>query len=57
MVTKIAGFLTKGLEQQVLEDLRRFKQIMETGEVPLSDASIQRERPAQPLPDELVARR
>jgi len=57
VVTKIAGFFGKALEQQVLEDLRRFKQLMEVGEIPVSEASIQRERPAQPPPDELVARR
>ncbi len=39
------------LDQVVLEDLRRFKQWIEVGEIPVSDASIRRERPAQPPPD------
>jgi uncharacterized membrane protein len=34
-------------EQQVREDLRRFKQLMETGEIPLSDGPSMW-RPAQP---------
>ncbi|SCG74976.1 SRPBCC family protein [Micromonospora coxensis] len=45
-------------EQQVRDDLRRFKQVLETGEVVRSDASPEgislrqqfRQRPAQPLP-------
>jgi uncharacterized membrane protein len=37
--------------QQVASDLRRFKQVMELGEVVVSDASIAGPRPAQPLPD------
>jgi uncharacterized membrane protein len=45
-------------EQQVEDDLRRFKQVMETGEVIRSDGSpegpkasrLLRQRPAQPLP-------
>jgi uncharacterized membrane protein len=41
-------------EQQIRDDLRRFKQIMETGEIPLSD-SISLKRPAQPAasPEEI----
>ncbi|SCF26544.1 Polyketide cyclase / dehydrase and lipid transport [Micromonospora purpureochromogenes] len=45
-------------EQQIRDDLRRFKQVLETGEVVRSDASPQgitlhqqlKQRPAQPLP-------
>jgi uncharacterized membrane protein len=48
--------------QQVKDDLRRFKQVMETGEVVRSDASpegptarrLLRQRPAQPPVDEVV---
>lgn len=35
-------------DQQVREDLRRFKQLVETGEVPLSDGPALR-RPARPV--------
>jgi uncharacterized membrane protein len=37
-------------EQQIEEDLRRFKQLMESGEVPLSDGPGMK-RPAQPAED------
>ena len=56
-----AGLLGKGIaklfgeepEQQVAADLRRFKQVMETGEVVVSDATLpgtgyMEQRPAQP---------
>ena len=40
-------------QQQIREDLRRFKQVMETGEVAISDG-LGLWRPAQPAPaDEL----
>jgi uncharacterized membrane protein len=46
-------------EQQVSDALRRFKQVMETGEPILSDATAEghklRQHPAQPLEDERVA--
>ena len=46
-------------KQQVHDDLRRFKQVMEVGEVVLSDASAVRSmHPAQPLAsDEAVTTR
>jgi uncharacterized membrane protein len=48
----IARLLGEEPEQQVREDLRIFKQVMETGEVTLSDATVEGEhflrRPAQP---------
>jgi uncharacterized membrane protein len=50
---KIAHLFSGGFEQLTLEDLRRFKQLMETGELVRSDARIGGERPAQPPPDEL----
>jgi uncharacterized membrane protein len=41
-------------DQQTADDLRRFKQILETGEVVVSDATVGdrkvRQRPAQPAP-------
>jgi uncharacterized membrane protein len=45
--------MNRAPEQQVLDDLRRFKQIMETGEIVRSDATPQGsgqmlQRPAQP---------
>jgi hypothetical protein len=48
--------------QQVRDDLRRFKQVMETGEVVLSDGSpegtlairLARQRPAHPLESEPI---
>jgi len=50
--------------QQVRDDLRRFKQVMETGEVVLSDGSLEgagqgasKQRPAQAPEEELEARR
>jgi uncharacterized membrane protein len=46
---RIARLLAKGMEVQVNGDLRRFKQILETGEVVHSDASIHRgPHPARP---------
>jgi uncharacterized membrane protein len=47
------------LRAKVKDDLRRFKQLVETGEIPRSDATPEgesaehklRQRPAQPLPD------
>ena len=43
----IARLFGEEPEQQVRDDLRRFKQIVETGEIPISDAPGLR-RPAQP---------
>ena len=50
----IAGLFGEEPTQQIRDDLRRFKQVMETGEVVLSDGSLQgagqgphRQRPAQ----------
>jgi uncharacterized membrane protein len=42
-------------EQQVKDDLRRFKQLMETGEIPLSDGPALW-RPAQPAADTATVR-
>jgi uncharacterized membrane protein len=42
-------------EQQIEEDLRRFKQLMEAGEVPLSDGPGMK-RPAQPAADARAVR-
>jgi uncharacterized membrane protein len=50
-------------QQQVDEDLRRFKQVMETGEIVRSEGSpegvdvrrLLRQRPAQPLPEPVGA--
>ena len=52
----IARLFGEEPDQQVHEDLHRFKQLMETGEVPLSDGPSLW-RPAQPVanPDELRA--
>jgi uncharacterized membrane protein len=48
---RIARLMARGLETQVDGDLRRFKQIAETGEVVRSDASIHRgPHPAAPPP-------
>ena len=46
----IAWLFGEEPEQQVKDDLRRFKQLMETGEVPLSDGPSMR-RAAQPAKD------
>lgn len=43
----IAKLFGEEPEQQIRDDLRRFKQLVETGEIPLSDAPSLR-RPAQP---------
>jgi uncharacterized membrane protein len=50
----LASLLNRAPEQQVSDDLRRFKQIMETGEVVRSDATPDGsgqivQRPAQPI--------
>jgi uncharacterized membrane protein len=48
-IRSAARLLSKGLAEQVGADLRRFKQVLETGEVVHSDASIHRGRhPARP---------
>ena len=48
----VAKLFGKDPAQQVASDLRRFKQVLETGEVILSDATVQgahlAQRPAQP---------
>lgn len=51
----VARLFGEAPEQQVRDDMRRFKQVMETGEVVLSEGSLQgagegarAERPAQP---------
>jgi len=54
----VAKLLGESPDQQIRDDLRRFKQVLETGEVVLSDGSPEgtkasrqlRQRPAQPLP-------
>jgi uncharacterized membrane protein len=52
----IAKLFGEAPEQQVEDDLRRFKQVMETGEVVQSDASIHRHpHPARPPADALRA--
>jgi uncharacterized membrane protein len=50
----IARLFGEEPEQQIREDLRRFKQLMETGEIPLSDGPGLW-RPAQPAarPEEI----
>jgi uncharacterized membrane protein len=50
-----ASLMNRAPEQQVSDDLRRFKQIMETGEIVRSDATPEgsgqmMQRPAQPTP-------
>jgi uncharacterized membrane protein len=45
LTNSIRKLFHKAPEQQLLEDLRLFKQIMETGEVLISDATINRGRP------------
>lgn len=50
----LAALMNRAPEQQVADDLRRFKQILETGEVMRSDATPQgsgqvMQRPAQPV--------
>jgi uncharacterized membrane protein len=52
----VAALFGEEPKQQVRDDLRRFKQVMETGEVVLSDGSLEgagegasKERPAQPV--------
>lgn len=52
----VAKLLGEEPEQQVSDDLRRFKQVVETGEVVVSDATIfgtgaTEQRPGQPLGD------
>ena len=51
----IAKLFGEEPEQQIQEDLRRFKQLMETGEIPVSDGPGLR-RPAQPAADPEVPR-
>jgi uncharacterized membrane protein len=54
----VAKLLGESPHQQIRDDLRRFKQVLETGEVVVSDGSPEgtkasrqlRQRPAQPLP-------
>ena len=53
--TAVAKLFGEEPSQQIRDDLRRFKQVMEIGEVVLSDGSLQgpgegatKERPAQP---------
>jgi uncharacterized membrane protein len=55
-----ARFLGEEPERQALSDLRRFKQLMETGEVVISDASLlgtglSEQRPGQPPDDASLA--
>jgi uncharacterized membrane protein len=47
---EIAWLFGEAPEQQVGEDLHRFKQLMETGEIPMSDG-FGLKRPAQPVAD------
>lgn len=51
LVERVAKLLRQSPEQKVKDDLRAFKQVMETGEVMRSDASVVpgRPHPAQPL--------
>lgn len=52
----IAKLFGKGIEQVMAGDLRRFKQVLEIGEVVESDASVLRTpHPARPLTDEELA--
>jgi uncharacterized membrane protein len=47
--SKVAMLFREEPGQQVMDDLRHFKQVMETGEIVLSDATKQRgPHPAQP---------
>ena len=47
--SKVAMLFREEPGQQVMDDLRHFKQVMETGEIVLSDATKQRGmHPAQP---------
>ena len=49
ITSKLAMLFREEPGQQVADDLRAFKQVMETGEVVLSDATVERGRsPAQP---------
>jgi uncharacterized membrane protein len=51
VTTNVAKLFRQSPEQKVQDDLRAFKQVMETGEVVRSDASLVRGRhAAQPLP-------
>lgn len=57
----IAKLFGEEPSQQLSTDLRRFKQLMETGEVVLSDSTLfgiglTEQRAAQPPPDELLSR-
>ena len=59
----VAEAVRRGAADQVKDDLRRFKQVMETGEVVRSDGSPEgplgrrqlKQRPAHPLPDDELA--
>ena len=57
LVERVAKLVRQSPEQKVEDDLRAFKQVMETGEVLLSDASAVPGRPhhAQPLPGGVLA--
>jgi uncharacterized membrane protein len=48
---KIAHLFGEGPRQQVRDDLRRFKQLMETGEIVLSEGTLPGQRAAQPPPE------
>jgi uncharacterized membrane protein len=60
VIAKLAGSLAL---PKVKDDLRRFKQFVETGEIPRSDATPEgesaerklKQRPAQPLPESELA--
>jgi len=45
---KIAHLFGEGPHQQIRDDLRRFKQLMETGEIVLSEGTLPGQRAAQP---------
>jgi uncharacterized membrane protein len=59
----VARYFGEDPHQQLDDDLRRFKQVAETGEVPRSDAAPEgeqvgrkfKQRPAQPLEQEELA--
>jgi len=55
--TAVAMLFNEAPEQQIYDDLRRLKQVLETGEVVRSDGSPEgagriKQRPAQPLAGE-----
>jgi hypothetical protein len=53
----VARLFGGAFDQMVLEDLRRFKQLMETGEIPQAEAQLWggREGPAQFPPEPVRA--